>query len=193
MCNPDILNNPDILKEGASIVKSQNAKIADILGIHHSSRCTTIKPDGKSSVLLGMTPGCHGDHAKYYIRRVQVNKDEEAGQIYRKYNPKAVTDSVWSVHNTDWCIQFPITAKPNAVMKSELIGINQLEVVKNLYNNWILEGMVDKTSPITNKVSNTVQVDDWDEVFDWVWDNSYYVAGIAFLPISGDLDFNQPP
>lgn len=193
MCNPEILTNPEILKKGASIVKKQNVKIADILKINHSSRCTTIKPDGNSSVLLNMTPGCHGEHAKYYIRRVQVNKDEEAGQIYKKYNPKAVTDSVWSVNHTDWCISFPKIAKPNAVMKSELVGLAQLEVVKVLYNNWILEGMVDRNSPITNNVSNTVQVQDWKEVTDWVWENRNYVAGISFLPLSGDLDFNQPP
>lgn len=34
--------------------------------------------------MSGNTPGCHGDHARHYIRRVQVNKDEEAGQIYQK-------------------------------------------------------------------------------------------------------------
>ena len=149
--------------------------------------------DGNSSVLLGMTPGCHGEHSKHYIRRVQVNKEEEAGNIYRKANPKAVIDSVWSNNKTDYCIMFPITAKEGTKLKSELIGIEQLEVVKLLYNNWILPGMVDNHSTITNNVSNTVTVDDFEAVQDYVWNNRNYLGGISFIPISGDLEFNQPP
>ena len=45
MVNPDILLDEDILKKGAEIVKSQNEKIANILGINKSSRCTCIKPE----------------------------------------------------------------------------------------------------------------------------------------------------
>lgn len=195
MCSPEILLNPDILRKGAQIVKEQNHKVANWLGINHSSRSTVIKPDGNSSVLLGMTPGCHGDHAKYYIRRVQVNKEEEAGQIYKKYNPKAVTESVWSTNHTDWCIQFPIIAKEGTIFKKDLLGITQLEVVQMLFNNWIIPGMEDENAVVQNNVSNTIQVpeNDWDKVADWVWENRHSIAGVSFLPTSGDLDFNQPP
>ncbi len=77
-------------------------KIAKILGINPSSRVTCEKPDGNVSVLLGMTSGCHGEHAPHYIRRVQVNKQEESGHVYKETNPKAITDSVWSNNNTDY-------------------------------------------------------------------------------------------
>lgn len=195
MNTPDILLNSEILKKGATIVKEQNEKIANILGINKSSRSTVLKPDGNSSVLLSMTPGCHGEHAAHYIRRVQVNKEEEAGKIYKKYNPKAVIDSVWSTNKTDWCIQFPITAKDNSVYKEELYGTKQLEIVKNLFNNWIIPGMRDENSKVQNNVSNTVQVpdNDWEDVIDWVWENQYYIAGISFIPASSDTKFNQPP
>lgn len=195
MNTPDILLNPEVLKKGATIVKEQNEKIANILGINKSSRCTAIKPDGNSSVLLSMTPGCHGEHAAHYIRRVQVNKEEEAGKVYKKYNPKAVIDSVWSTNKTDWCIQFPITAKDDSVYKEELYGTKQLEIVKLLFNNWIIPGMRDENSKVQNNVSNTVQVpdNDWEDVIDWVWENQYYIAGISFIPASSDTKFNQPP
>ena len=45
MTNPDILLDENILKKGAEIIKSQNEKIAHILGINSSSRCTCIKPE----------------------------------------------------------------------------------------------------------------------------------------------------
>lgn len=44
MMNPEILLNPNILQKGAEIIKEQNAKIAAILGINPSSRCTCVKP-----------------------------------------------------------------------------------------------------------------------------------------------------
>lgn len=193
MCNPGVLTDSNILSAGAIMVKQQNIVIADILNINYSSRCTAIKPDGNSSVLLGMTPGCHGEHSKHYIRRVQVNKTEESGNIYRKYNPKSVVDSIWSNGNTDYCIMFPITANEDSVFKNELIGINQLEEVVNLFNSWIIPGMRDPYSPIQNNVSNTVQVDDWDEVIEYVWRNRWVLAGVSFIPVAGDLDYNQPP
>lgn len=46
MCNLEVLLHEETLQEGARIVKEQNSKIAKILGINESSRCTTVKPDG---------------------------------------------------------------------------------------------------------------------------------------------------
>lgn len=45
MTNPDILLNEEILRRGAELIKFQNEKIANILGINKSSRCTCIKPE----------------------------------------------------------------------------------------------------------------------------------------------------
>lgn len=193
--NPDVLLNEEILKNGANLIKEQNKKIANILGINYASRTTCIKPEGTSSLLLNTTSGCHGEHARNYIRRVQVNKTEEIAEIYKKYNPNAVIDSVWSANNTDYCIMFPVTINNRTWLKEDLYGIKQLMIVKSLFTNWVLEGMNNPASPIQNNVSNTVIVpeDDWDDVMDYVWNNQYSFAGISFIPQTGDLDFNQPP
>lgn len=45
MTNPDILLNENILRKGAEIIKFQNEKIASLLDINKSSRCTCIKPE----------------------------------------------------------------------------------------------------------------------------------------------------
>lgn len=44
MMNPDILLNENILRKGAEIIKEQNSKIANLLGINPASRTTCIKP-----------------------------------------------------------------------------------------------------------------------------------------------------
>ena len=195
MTNPDVLLNPEVLKFGAEVVKNQNTKISKLLGIKEASRTGVIKPDGNFSVLTGNTPGCHGEHARRYIRRVQVNKDEEAGQIYKKFNPKSVVESVWSNNHTDDCIMFAIEADDKTILKSELLGTEQLDVVKTLYNNWIIPCSRDPQSTIQNNVSNTVIVpeDSWDEVKKYVWHNQDFIAGVSFIPETGDLSFTQPP
>lgn len=194
MTNPDILLNESILKNGAKIVKDQNEKIAKILGINPASRTTTVKPDGNFGAMTGNTSGCHGEHAPMYIRRVQVNKDEEAGQIYAKYNPRSVKESIWSNNHTDNCIMFPIVAKEGSVFKNELKGTAQLDVVRTLQDSWIREGKRDRFSTIENNVSNTVQVpnDSWDIVADYIWDYQDDIAGISFIGEFGELDYNQP-
>lgn len=50
MMNPEIIVNANTLKKGAEIIKNQNLKIANILGIKPSSRCTCIKPE----LILGL-------------------------------------------------------------------------------------------------------------------------------------------
>ena len=96
--------------------------------------------DGNFSSMSGNSPGCHGAHSEHYIRRVQVNKDEEAGQIYAKYNPESISESVWSNNNSDIIISFPISSKKGSIYKNELYGVKHLEIVKNLQENWVKEG-----------------------------------------------------
>ena len=192
MTNPDVLLNENVLRKGAEIIKQQNEKIANILGINKSSRCTCIKPDGNLGAMTGNTSGCHGEHARKYIRRVQVNKEEEAGEIYAKFNPRAVRESIWSNNHTDNCIMFAIEAKPNCILKKDLLGVKQLEVVKLLQNAWVRAGKRNPEDTIENNVSNTVTVDNWEEVEDYVWDNKNDLAGISFIGAINELDYNQP-
>lgn len=44
MNNPDILFNPDIMREGANIVKYWNKKTAKLIGINQAARTTVVKP-----------------------------------------------------------------------------------------------------------------------------------------------------
>lgn len=196
MMNPDILFDKETLKEGARIVKETNARIADLIGINHAARTTCTKPAGNSSILLGTASGIHGDHFPRYIRRIQVNKDEIAGQHYKEMNPFAVEQSVWK--HTDDVVAFAIKSTGGAKFKSELIGIEQLEYVKKAQQYWVEEGTRPElcVDPETrHNISNTIQVepDGWDEVAEYVWKNKRFFAGISFLAASGDLDYPQAP
>lgn len=196
MNNPSILLNPEIQKKGANIVKKYNKIVADILGINQAARTTCVKPSGNASVLLETASGIHGEHSKNYIRNVQANKDDDYVKMIKDLNPKMVEESVWSNNKTDYVISFPITNNNDNIFKDELNGVKLLEFVKLTQENWVEEGTnvelcVDKNT--RHNVSNTIIVDDWDEVESFIFDNRKSFAGISLLPMTGDKDYNQAP
>ena len=196
MNNPTILFNPNIQKKGAEIIKETNKIIANLIGINQAARTTCVKPSGNASVILGTASGIHGEHSKKYFRNVQVNKEEELGKIIKTLNPKMVENSLWSNNNSDWVISFPINSKEGSIYKKDLYGVKQLEYVKLTQQNWVEYGTnyelcVDKYT--RHNVSNTIVVDDWDEVENYIYQNKEWFAGISLLGMTGDKDYAQAP
>lgn len=196
MNNPDILFDERILENGAKIVREVNEKVASLIGINPAARTTCVKPSGNASVLLGTASGIHAEHSARYIRNVQLNKDSEVAQIIKKYNPEMVEESVWSANRVDYVVSFPIIPNEGSVFKDDLIGIDHLELVKKAQKHWVNAGKnpeycVDPT--VSHNVSNTIIVEDWDEVAEYVYENRGSFAGISFLPMTGDKSYNQAP
>ena len=50
------------MKSAAKIVKKENERVAELLGINKSARCTTVKPAGTTSLALGTSSGIHAWH-----------------------------------------------------------------------------------------------------------------------------------
>ena len=194
MNNPDILFDKETQRTGAEIVKKWNKKVAELIGINQAARTTVVKPSGNASVLLGCASGIHGEHSKRYIRHVQMNKTAEVGNLFEKTNPHMVEDSVWS--QTDYVIGFPIEPKEGSIYKSDLLGVKQLEYVKNAQENWIEYGTNKElcVKPfLKHNVSNTITVDDWDEVTKYIYDNRYSLCGVSLLSAAGDKAYPQAP
>ncbi len=195
MNNPQILTNEDVLKRGAEIVKEWNKKTASIIGINQAARTTCVKPSGNSSVLLGCSSGIHGEHAHKYIRHVQLSKDNDIAQKIFETNPSMCSDSVWNPER-DFAIAFPVIVSEGSLVKENLLGIKQLEYVKLLQNSWVKNGAnpeicVDKT--ISHNVSNTITVDNWEEVANYIYDNRYSLCGVSLLSSFGDRAYPQAP
>ena len=196
MNNPEILFDEKILEKGAEIVKDTNKRIANLLGINAAARTTCVKPSGNASVLLGTASGIHAEHAERYIRNIQLNKESEVAQLIAKTNPEMVEDSVWSASGSDYVVSFPITPKQGSILKDELIGTKHLDLVAKAQKHWVNAGKnpelcADPT--VSHNVSNTILVEDWDDVARYVYSNRDNFAGISFLSTSGDKDFNQAP
>lgn len=194
MNNPDILFNEGILRKGAEKVKETNRKMASLLGINEAARTTCVKPSGNASVLLGCASGIHGEHSPYYFRNVQINELDEVSKLMLEVNPKMVEKSVSS--STDNVISFPVVSKEGSVYKKDLLGVKQLEYVKKAQQTWVEAGTVEELCihpGLRHNVSNTISVDDWDEVEQYIFDNREHFAGISLLSTMGDKGYAQAP
>ena len=196
MNNPNILFDEKILKKGANIVKKVNKEVAAIIGINPAARTTCVKPSGNASVLLQTASGIHAEHSPMYIRNIQMNKESEITQAIAKSNPFMVEESVWSAGGTDVVVSFPIVPKKGSMFKDDLLGVKHLELVKKAQKYWVVAGTNEDLCAdkgIHHNVSNTIIVDDWDEVEKYVYKNRYSFSGISFLSPTGDKDYNQAP
>ena len=125
-----------------------------------------------------------------------MNKESEITQAIMKTNPYMVEDSVWSAGGTDVVVSFPILPKKGSMYKDDLLGVKHLELVKKAQKHWVEAGTNEDLCAdkgVRHNVSNTIIVDDWDEVEKYVFENRHSFAGISFLAMSGDKDYNQAP
>lgn len=196
MNNPKTLFDPEILTKGANHVKETNKRVAALIGINPAARTTCVKPSGNASVLLMTASGIHADHAPMYIRNIQLNKDTEVAQLIKKLNPYMIEESVWSAGKTDYVVSFPVVPKKGSYYKDDTIGVKHLDLIKTAQKYWVDAGTDEALCAdkgIRHNVSNTVIVDDWDAVEEYVYENRDSFAGISFLPMTGDKDYAQAP
>lgn len=196
MNNPQILFDEANMIRGADLVRKTNREVAKLIGINPAARTTCAKPAGNTSVKLNTASGIHGEHAPMYFRNVQLNKDSQIAEIIQKTNPKMVEESVWSPGKTDVVVSFPVVSKDTSIYKKDLYGVKQLEYVKKAQMFWVEAGTdeslcVDRN--LRHNISNTISVDDWDEVEQYLFDNREYFAGVSLLSASGDKDYAQAP
>jgi len=196
MNNPEVLFDEDVMRKGAQIVKETNKLVAKMIGINQAARTTAVKPSGNASVLLGTASGIHGEHSPKYIRHVQMNNSSEVLHTLKDAFPFMVEDSVWSTNKTDSVVAFPIITKTGSIYKNDLLGVKQLEFVKKAQQVWIEEGTnVELCShpKLRHNVSNTISVDDWQSVTDYLYENRQWFCGVSLMASSGDKAFPQAP
>ena len=198
MDSPKIAFDPEIQRAGAQVVVRTNQRIAKLIGINPSARCTCVKPAGTTSCLLSTSSGIHPHHAQRYLRRVQANISEEPLQFYKRYNPESVETSVWSANKSDDVITFLCEIPKGAMDKDEVSAVQLLDYVKLTQDNWVNGGRVVERCAkrfLQHNVSNTITVkpDEWDDVAKHIYKYRQSYAGVSLLGASGDRDYQQAP
>jgi len=177
-------------KQAAKIVKEENARIANILGIKKSARTTTIKPAGTTSLVFGTSSGIHAWHSQYYKRRVRVGKNEAIYSYLAINHPELLEDDFFRPHDTA-VITVPQKAPENAILRTES-PFDLLERVKKLTKEWIRPGH--RSGENTHNISATVSLlpEEWNTAGKWMWENRNFYNGLAVLPYS-DHTYVQTP
>jgi len=178
------------LKEATKIVKEENERVAELIGINAAARCTTIKPSGTSSLTLGTSSGIHAWHNDYYVRRIRVGKNEAIYNYLAIYHPELIEDEYFRPHDTA-VISVPQKAPQGAILRHES-ALDLLERVKFFYQNWIKPGH--RTGQNTHNISATVSIkaEEWEEVGKWMWENRKFYNGLSVLPYDGGT-YKQAP
>ena len=178
------------LKEASNIVKEENARIASLIGTNPAARCTTVKPEGTSSLVLGTSSGIHAWHNDHYIRRVRVGKNESIYTHLMLNHPELVKDEFFKP-NIQAVIEVPQKAPAGAVTRQES-ALDLLKRVSKVWKEWVKPGHRKGANKNNVSVTVTMKPDEWQEVGEWMWNNRDNFTALSVLPYS-DHSYIQAP
>lgn len=177
------------LKEAADVVKEENLKVAALIGIAPAARCTTIKPSGTSSLVLGTSSGIHAWHNDYYLRRIRIGKSEAIYQYLHAHHPELLEDDLMNSRQAIICI--PQKAPEGSILRHEDV-MELLERIKAFNTEWVRNGF--RSGENSNNVSATVSIKpgEWQRVGEWMWENKASYNGLSVLPFDNG-NYKQAP
>ena len=178
------------MKAAANIVTKENARVAKLIGINSSARCTTVKPAGTTSLVLGTSSGIHAWHNDYYVRRMRVGKNEAIYGYLLDNHKELIEDEYFRPHDTA-VISIPQKAPEGSILRTES-PFDTLERVKRVAQEWIRPGH--RRGSNTHNVSATISLkeNEWKKAGDWMWENRDYYNGLSVLPYDGGT-YTQAP
>jgi len=177
------------LLEAAAEVKHVNTVISKKINIEFAARCTTIKPSGTSSLVLGTSSGIHAWHNDYYLRRMRIGKNEALYEYLRINHPELLEDDLLNGKQSIVCI--PQRAPEDGILRTESV-MDLLERIKLFNLEWVRSGY--RLGHNANNVSATVSIreNEWDTVGEWMWNNKASYNGLSVLPFDNG-NYKQPP
>lgn len=177
------------LKEVAEIVKKVNLHLSCRIKIEFAARCTTIKPSGTSSIILGTSSGIHAWHNDYYIRRVRIGKNEALYDYLKDNHPELLEDDL--LNSKQGIIRIPQMAPEGSVLRDEN-AMELLHRIKKFNTEWVRNGY--RNGSNANNVSATVSMKDkdWQKVGEWMWENKASYNGLSVLPFDNG-NYRQAP
>jgi len=177
------------LREAAEAAKKTNLGISDKIGINMAARCTTIKPSGTSSLVLGTSSGIHAWHNDYYFRRIRIGKNEALYDYLKNYHPELVEDDL--LNPKQGVIRIPQMSPEGSVIRTETT-MDLLERIRHFNEKWVRAGF--RQGQNYNNVSATVSIKDgeWEAVGEWMWQNRASYNGLSVLPYDNGT-YRQAP
>ena len=172
---------PTVLQDLRNEAIRTNGEFAKKIGINQSVAVTCVKPSGTVSQLVDAASGIHARHNPYYIRTVRGDKKDPLTRMMGDIGFPIEDDSTNPSHTS--VFSFPMKVDQNAVFRTDLSAIRQLELWKVYQDYWC-----------EHKPSVTISVkeSEWLAVGAWVYENFDYMSGVSFLPFS-EHTYKQAP
>ena len=185
-----VLQDDISLTDAANVVKEENARVAQAIGINKAARTTCVKPAGTTSLPLGTSSGIHAWHNDYYIRRIRVGKNEPIYWHLAIHHPELVEDEYFRPHDTA-VISVPQRAPEGSILRDES-AFQLLRRVKKITKEWVNPGK--RTGQNGHNVSATISLheNEWTDAGEWMWDNRHHYNGLSVLPFNGGT-YQQAP
>jgi ribonucleoside-diphosphate reductase alpha chain len=177
------------LKEAADVVRHINNQISRKIKIQFAARCTTVKPSGTSSIVLGTSSGIHAWHNDYYLRRVRIGKNEALYDYLKDNHSELLEDDL--LNSKQAIIRIPQMAPVGSILRTES-ALQLLERIKKFNSEWVRNGY--RNGSNANNVSATVSIPDgeWETVGEWMWENKASYNGLSVLPFDNG-NYKQAP
>lgn len=177
------------LKEAAEEVKKVNQDVSAKINIEIAARCTTIKPSGTSSIVLGTSSGIHAWHNDYYLRRVRIGKNEALYAYLLKFHPELLEEDL--LNSKQAVIRIPQMAPEGSILRKENV-MDLLARIAKFNTEWVRNGY--RNGCNSNNVSATVSIQeaDWAKVGEWMWENKASYNGLSVLPFDNG-NYSQAP
>jgi ribonucleoside-triphosphate reductase len=178
------------MKQAANIVKEENQRVAALIGTNPAARCTTVKPEGTSSLVLGTSSGIHAWHNDHYIRRIRVGKNESIYTYLTINHPELVKDEFFKP-TIQAVIEVPQKAPEGAITRQEN-ALDLLKRVSKVWKEWVKPGH--RKGANKNNVSTTITIKphEWQEVGEWMWANRDNFTALSVLPYDGGSYIQAP-
>jgi ribonucleotide reductase class II len=125
----------EMCKKGYDYLAHLDHQYSEWLCVRQSKRRTTVKPSGTVSLLPGVTPGIHYEHAEYYYRTIRVAKSSPLIAAYQKAGYR-IEDDVYDKSGMTSVIYFPIKAAYFDRGKNDVTIWEQLENAAQMQQYW---------------------------------------------------------
>lgn len=177
------------LREAAEATKKVNLDTSAKIGINMAARCTTIKPSGTSSLVLGTSSGIHAWHNEYYFRRIRIGKNEALYDYLKKYHPELLEEDL--LNAKQGIIRIPQMAPEGSIVRTETT-MDLLERIRHFNEKWVRAGF--RQGQNYNNVSATISIKngEWEAVGEWMWQNRASYNGLSVLPYDNGT-YRQAP
>lgn len=170
-------------KEGYLILKDYDSLYSDWFCIPRSIKLTTVKPNGTTSLLAGVTPGLHFAEYDYYIRRIELSNNSELLIPIEKAGYKV--EPKFGNEKTTVVVEIPIKKTSDVRTVNNVSLWEQMSIAALLQNYW-----ADNSVSITVSFDPKKEGDQIDKALNYF---QYQLKSVSFLPRKKERAYKQMP